>query len=34
MRDGKGVEHWPAIDQLTLYQRLGVLPETVLAQAA
>jgi predicted ester cyclase len=25
MRDGKGVEHWPSVDQLDMLQQLGVI---------
>ena len=34
MRNGKAVEHWPAIDQLSLFQQLGVLAAPGVAEAA
>jgi predicted ester cyclase len=26
MRDGRGAEHWPSVDQLDMLQQLGVIP--------
>jgi predicted ester cyclase len=34
MRDGKAVEHWPVLDQLSMLQQLGFAPEFPTARAA